>query len=118
MTKSQKVLRKQINKQLESGVLALIQSKWANPIVLIIKKHSSFQFPVNYQRLKAVTIPNAYSQSRMDDGINILGRVKAFTGLETLRGYRQLPINDERKNKTAITSQHIAHHYTHLPFGL
>lgn len=61
------MLGKQIDKQLEAGVVEPAESEWANYIFLVPKMDGSNHFCVDYQRLDAATLPETYPFPRMDD---------------------------------------------------
>eukprot|EP00731_Ephydatia_muelleri_P009850 Em0005g436a len=58
------LVRKEINEMLEAGVIEPSNSEWAAPIVLVDKKDGTTQMCVDYRRLNAVSLSDAYPMPR------------------------------------------------------
>jgi hypothetical protein len=67
---------------LEQQLIEPATGEWASPIVLVPKPDGSLRFCVDYRRLNAMTVPDAYPLSRMDECIDSLGDAVIFTILE------------------------------------
>lgn len=73
---------------------------------------------MSYRHLNGAIIPDSFPQPSRGDCIDSLREAAVFTVLELLWGYWQVPIKDEDKNRTTITSQVSTYRYTRLPFGV
>ena len=113
-----KRIDEEIQKMLHAGVIEPATSEWASPVVLVSKKDGSLRFCVDYRRLKARTLTDAYPLPRMDDCIESLGDAVVFTTLDCNSGYWQLPVAPEDQDKTTFTTQCGTFRYTRMPFGL
>jgi len=87
-------------------------------VVIVPKKDGSSRFCVDYRRLNAVTIKDAYPIPRMDDCIDSLGEATIFTTLDCNSGYWQIPVAQEDKDKTAFASHVGSYQFIRMPFGL
>ena len=102
----------------DAGVIEPATSEWALPIVLVPKKDGSLRFCVDYRRLNARTVPDAYPLPRIDDCLESLGDAEIFTTLDCNAGYWQVPVAPEDHDKTSFTSYLETFRYTRMPFGL
>ena len=88
----------------DAGVIEPAASEWASPNALVPKNDGSLRFCVDYQRLNAKTVPDAYPLPRMDDCLDSLGDAEIFTTLDCNAGYWQVPVAPEDRDKTTLTS--------------
>ena len=102
----------------DAGVIEPATSEWASPIVLVPKKNGSLRFCVDYRRLNAKTVPDAYSLPRIEYCLDSLGDAEIFTTLDCNEGYWQVPVEPEDRDKTTFTSYLGTFRYTRMPFGL
>ena len=107
-----------IRRMRDAGVIEPATSEWASPIVPAPKKDGSLRFCVEYRRLNAKTVRDAYPRPRIDDCLNSLGDAEIFTTLDCNAGYWQVPVAPEDRDKTTFTSYLGTFRYTRMPFGL
>ena len=71
-------------------------------------------------RVNKRTIPDCYPIPRIDDLIDTIGRChgKIFTTLDLLKGYHQIKMAPDSKEKTAFTCHLGLFQYRRMPFGL
>ena len=108
----------EIRKMLDAGVIEPETSEWASSIVLVPKKDGSLRFSVDYRRLNAKTIPDAYPFARIDDVLDSLRDEEIFTTLDCNERHWQVPVALEDRDKTTFTSYLGTFRYTRMPFGL
>ena len=87
-------------------------------MLLAPKKDGTQRFCIDFRRLNAATVPDAYPLPRMDDCIDSLAGAKVFTLLDALWGYWQVPIAENDRDKTALTSRMGTLRCLRMPFGL
>lgn len=61
--------------------------EWPAPVVVAPEKHGSLRFPVNYQKLNAVTKQDVYQISHVDQCIDVLGEAAVFSTRDPKSGY-------------------------------
>ena len=108
----------EIRKMLDAGVIEPATSEWASPIVLVPKKDGSLRFCVDYRRLNAKTVADAYRLPRIEDGLDSLGDAQIFAALDCNAGYWQVPVAPGDCDKTTFTSYLGTYRYFRMPFGL
>ncbi|GFY29719.1 hypothetical protein TNCV_1812971 [Trichonephila clavipes] len=69
-------------------------------------------------RLNAQTIPNRYPIPRIEDFNHILKDKKIFSKIDLVKAYYQIPIAEEDKEKTAITTPFGLYEFNTMSFGL
>ena len=94
----------EIRRMRDAGVIEPATSEWASPIVLVPKKDGSLRFCVDYRRINAKTVADAYPLPRIDDCLDSLGDAEIFTTLDCNTGYWQVPVAPEDRDKTTFTS--------------
>ena len=73
---------------------------------------------VDYQKLNAVTTGDPYPLPHIEDLINDIGRAKYITTLDLTKGYYQVPMEEDSREKTAFVTPCGKHQFVTMPFGL
>ena len=94
------------------------KSPWSAPIVPIRKKDGSIRLCVDYRQLNQITKPDRFPMPNVTDVIASLGGVQYFTSLDLVRGYYQMPIEENSKEYTAFSTPRSHWQFKRLPFGL
>ena len=102
----------------ENGIIKATSSEWASPIVMVRRKDASPRMCVDYRRLNAVSIIDAYPMPCIDGLIDGLGNSRFISTLDLTRGYWQMPMSKEDRHKTAFTTPYGQFQFRRLPFGL
>jgi hypothetical protein len=110
--------RRAIDKLLKQGSIRPSTSPWASPIVLVRKKDGSVRPCVDYRRVNAVTIKDAFPLPRAQDCIDALAGSTLFSTLDITSAYNQVPLREEDIPKTAFTTRCGLYEYVTMPFGL
>ena len=79
-------------------------SLWASPMVLVTKKDRSTRFCVDYRRLNALMIKEAYLFTRIDDSLWLLGNQQWFSTMDLASGYWQVAMSPDAKRKAAFVT--------------
>ena len=110
----------EIDRLVKEGILEPVQfSEWGTPIVPVLKKDNTVRICGDYR----LTVNQAckldkYPVPRIEDLCTKLAGGKVFTKLDMSQAYLQLPLDEESKDYTTITTQKGLFRYTRLPFGI
>ncbi|MBJ4999876.1 RNA-directed DNA polymerase, partial [Salmonella enterica subsp. enterica serovar Hadar] len=100
--------RKEVNRLVDEmkkhDVIEPSSSPWALPTVLVRKKDRSTRFCVVYRRLNDITKKDSYPLPRIDDTLDRLSGAEWFSTLDLRRGYWQVSVHPDDKEKTAFTT--------------
>ena len=114
----QEIIQTEVDKMLSAGIITPSDSPWASPIVLVRKKDGSVRFCVDYRKLNAVTVKDAYPLPNIEDAVNTLAGAKYFCTLDLASGYWQVEMSEEAKQKTAFVTREGLFQFNVMPFGL
>ena len=103
---------------LEQGVVEPSDSPWSFPTVLATKKDGSIRFCVDYRRLNALNLKDAYNLPHIDETLNTLGGAEWFCTMDLASGYWQIKMREEDKPKTAFMTRKGLFQFHVMPFGL
>ena len=94
------------------------KSPWSSPVVPIRKPDGTIRLCVDYRRLNKVTISDKFPMPHLQDAVYSLYGVKYFTTLDLVRGYYQVPMDEESREFTAFTTSRNHYQFKRLSFGL
>src|SRR5699024_4715014 len=78
----------------------------------------SVRIAIDYKKLNEVTEKDAYPMPRIDQILEDLSGAKIFSKLDLVKGYYQVRIRPEDRDKTAFRFQGRLYRFTRMPFGL
>jgi transposase InsO family protein len=116
--KDQQIKFQETQKLLERGQIEESTSPWSSPIVLVKKKDKTMRFCIDYRRLNAVTIKDAFPLPRIDEIFDQLTDAKYYTKFDFKSGYFQVPLSKEDRQKTAFSTRDNHYQFTVLPQGI
>ena len=113
-------LESELQKLLDIGCIEPSSSPFASGLVLVRKKDGGLRICVDYRGINKKMVPDCYPIPRIDDLIDTIGRCrgKFFTTLDLMKGYHQIKVAPESKEKTAFTCHLGLFQYRRMPFGL
>ena len=109
---------KNLEDQIESGLVVPSKSAWASPVVLVRKKDNSVRWCIDYRRLNDCTVKDAYPLPRIDMCLDCLSEAKLFSTCDLQSGYWQIEMDEKDRHKTAFITKYGLYEYTKMPFGV
>lgn len=114
----QKVIKEELDKMLENGIIRPSQSPYASEVVLVRKKTGDWRFCVDYRQLNRVTVPDKYPLPRISDLIQAVKGSMYFAALDLRGGYWQVPMEVSSIMYTAFRCFLGLFEFLVMPFGL
>ena len=116
--KDQQIKCQETQKLLERGQIEESTSPWSSPIVLVKKKDKTMRFCIDYRRLNAITMKDAFPLPRIDEIFDQLSDAMYYTKFDFKSGYFQVPLSEEDRPKTAFSTRDNHYQFTVLPQGI
>ena len=107
-----------LKKMLDGGIIQPSTSSWSSAPVLVRKKDGSVRYAIDYRKLNAKTIKDAYPLPLIAECIDALQGSMWFHALDLASGYWQVALDAEDAHKTAFITKYGLFEYTRMPFGL
>jgi len=107
-----------LTEMLNTGVIQPSNSPWSSPVCMVRKKDGSFRFCIDYRRMNAVTVKDAFPVPDVKDALDSLRGAKYFATIDLLSGYWQLGMTDRARERSAFCTRRGLYEFTRMPFGL
>jgi hypothetical protein len=111
-------LNAQISEMLQHSIIRPSSSPWASPVLLVRKKNGKFRLCIDYRKLNAQTRKDSYPLPRISDMLEKFKGARVFTSLDLMKGYYQVEMLNEDKEKTAFVVEDGLYEFEVMPFGL
>lgn len=104
----------------EGIIFPVAYSEWAAPIVPVLKSDKkSVRICGDFkQTCNRAAKRDSYPIPRVEDILAQLGKGKFFSKLDLSRAYNQIPLDEQSKPFTTITTQRGLYQFNRLPFGI
>ena len=68
--------------------------------------------------MNSITKRDVYPLPRVQEALDVLGKVQYFSSIDMVSGYWQIPMAEEDKDKTAFICSEGLFNFERMPFGL
>jgi len=81
------------------------KSPWSSPVRLVKKKDGSIRICVDFRKVNAITVKDAYLIPRIEDLFTYLGSASIFSSLDIAKGYYQVAMDPGSTQYTAFSCE-------------
>ena len=111
-------IKDETEKMLEMGNMEPSQSPYISPVVLVKKSDQSIRFCIDFRNLNKLTVFDAEPIPNPDVIFSKLANCIYFTKIDMSKGYWQIRLTEDSKEKTAFGTPYWLSQFGKLPFGL
>ena len=112
-----KIIDETLAELIADDVIEESDSPWASPAILVRQKGKD-RFCIDYRKVNEVTKADQYPIPRIDDNLSQLAGKAYFSTFDANKGFHQIEIAPEDREKTAFRTHRGLHQYKRMPFGL
>ena len=112
------ILKNEIDKLVNMGILAAVNSPWSSPAHLVPKKDGSWRLVGDFRALNNATEPDRFQPPFLSDFTSQLAGSTYFSALDLKKGYHQLELDEESVPKTALSTPFGSYAFKFLAMGL
>ena len=112
------ILRTELDKLLQLGIIYRSESEWASPVHLVQKKSGGWRITGNIRQLNRQTNSDRYSFPLLSDFVGDMEGLTVFSSLDLYKGYHQVEIAPEDQCKTSIITPLGNFAFRRLPMGI
>lgn len=112
------IMKREVAHLLENGLAKPSSSPWSSPCLLTPKSDGASRFCTDFRKVNAVTVPDSFPLSRMEDCIDSIGPSTFITKLDPLKGYWQVPLTLHASEISAFVTPDAFMQYSVMAFGM
>lgn len=113
----EELLRKEVQKCLDAGVIQPSRSEWADPAVLVTKPSANIRLCFDYRPLNAVIVVPQYPVPKINQALTSLQGKAFFSAFDFPSAYWQIPVAEESRKYTAFITRDGLYEWLRMPFG-
>ena len=99
-------VKEEIDKLLRVGFIRPVkQATWLSPIVVVPKKNGKIRVCVDYRKLNAATVTDAFPLPFTDGVLDAVAGHEVYSFLDGFSGYNQIRMNPADQEKTAFVTE-------------
>ena len=119
----QEILKREIQKLLDDGIITESQSPWSFPAILVEKKRHpgediQYRLCIDYRDLNAITKTDYFPLPNIQETIDKLSGARLFSTMDLASGYFQVPVYPDDQEKTGFSTPDNHYHFLRMAMGL
>ena len=119
----QEVMKQEVKKLLDDGIIMESQSPWSFPAILIEKKRhpgedAQFRLVIDYRGLNDISKTDYFPLPNIQETIDKLSGASIFSTMDLASGYFQVPLHPDDQEKTAFSTPDNHYHFLRMAMGL
>ena len=95
-------VKEQTQKMIDRGIIRRSSSRFGCPIVIVRKKDNSIRLCIDYRKVNARTLLDAFPLPRIEEALEVLANTQLYTSLDLAHGYLQIAMDPESIPITAF----------------
>ena len=111
-------VKEELEKMQEQGILRSSTSAWSAPIVPVPKKSGEIRVCGDFRKLNKITEVDSYHIPLISEIIERVGNSSVLSKMDMCKGFHQVAMADDAREKTAIVTPFGKMEYSRMPFGL
>lgn len=111
-------VKRQINDMSDQGIIRPSKSAWSSPVVLVNKPDGSIRICIDYRKLNLISLSDGYPVPRISEVFEQIGNAQYLSRFDLTKGYYQVPLSDDTKEKSAFVTPFGLYEFNVMPFGM
>ncbi|KAL2634337.1 hypothetical protein R1flu_005816 [Riccia fluitans] len=112
-------VKKELDKLLEARFIYPVETPaWLSPIIVVPKKNGKLQICIDYRKLNASTVTDAFPLPYIDLMLESVAGQEMYSFMDGFSGYNQVSVAERDREKTTFITEWGAFAYRVAPFGL
>ncbi len=111
-------VRAEIVKLEKSGIIERSSSKWSSPLVPVKKPDDSIRLCGDFRKLNSITKTEPYYIPKLEEMVSKVGRAKVLSKLDLTKGFHQIKVKEEDRDKLTFSCPFGKWRYKRMPFGV
>ena len=103
---------------LEADTIEASYSAWSSPVVLVPKHDGTYRMCIDYRKVNARTVKDAYPIPRIDDCLALCREANYLSIIDIKDAYHHVPMDEASKSITAFVTPDGLFQFKRMPFGL
>lgn len=111
-------VEKEVQEMLRMGIIEKSKSPYHAPIVVVKKPDQTLRLCIDFRELNKVLISDSEPIPRIEEVLTLVGTKTCFSKFDFTKGYWQVPMAYNSREKTAFSSMSGLYHFLYMPFGI